>query len=166
MRMQTQNNPNSDLIPDEADGMVDDQDIPILDSWTERAADDSWVLGDEVEQSVAVDLEFAPWHKDKSDELHTSNERGQHGCTDGSRRESAAFGWSLRGYNMKGKPVELMHNKGCLGQYETAFDGEVEAIADIMEFVNQNEIPVDPTIHSDAQAAIARVTHTGSGPGH
>jgi hypothetical protein len=35
MRMLTQNNQNSDLIPDEADGMVDKQDIPGLDSWTE-----------------------------------------------------------------------------------------------------------------------------------
>jgi hypothetical protein len=41
----------------------------------------------------------------------------------------------------------------------------MEAIADIMEFVNQNEIPGDLTIHSDAQAAIARVSHTGTGPG-
>jgi hypothetical protein len=61
--------------------------------------------------------------------------------------------------------VELVPNKGCLGQYETAFDGEMEAIADIMEFVNQNEIPRDLTIHSDAQAAIARVSHTGIGSG-
>jgi hypothetical protein len=42
---------------------------------------------------------------------------------------------------------------------------EMEAIADIMEFVNQNEIPGDLTIHSDAEAAIARVSHTGTGPG-
>jgi hypothetical protein len=41
----------------------------------------------------------------------------------------------------------------------------MEAMADIMEFVNQNEIPGDLTIHSDAQAAIAQVSHTGPGPG-
>jgi hypothetical protein len=29
--------------------MVDEEDIPSFDSWTERAADDLWVLGDEVE---------------------------------------------------------------------------------------------------------------------
>jgi hypothetical protein len=40
--------------------MVDEEDIPSLDSWTGRAADDLWVLGDEVERSVPVDLEFAP----------------------------------------------------------------------------------------------------------
>jgi hypothetical protein len=61
--------------------------------------------------------------------------------------------------------VELVHNKACLGQYKTAFDSEMEAIADIVEFINQNEIRGDLTIHSDAQAAIARVSHTGTGPG-
>jgi hypothetical protein len=121
------------------------------------------VLGHEVEEPAPVDLEFAPWHEDNSDELHTGNEREHHGCTDGSRQESAAFGWSLGGYSKKGKQVELAHHKGCLGQHETAFDGEVEAIGDIMEFVNQNEIPGDLTIHSDAQAAIARVSHTWTG---
>jgi hypothetical protein len=95
MRILAQNNPNSNLIPDEADGMVDEEDIHSLDSRTERAADDLWVLGDEVQQSVPVDLEFAPWHEDNSDDLHTGNERGHHGWTDGSRRESVAFEWSL-----------------------------------------------------------------------
>jgi hypothetical protein len=41
----------------------------------------------------------------------------------------------------------------------------MEAIADIMEFVNQNEIPGNLTIHSDMQAAIAQVNHTGTRPG-
>jgi hypothetical protein len=59
------------------------------------------------------------------------------------------FEWSLHSYSKQGKPVELVHNKGCLGQYETMFNGEMEAIADIMEFVNQNEIPGNLIIHSD-----------------
>jgi hypothetical protein len=79
MRMLTQNNPNNDLLPDEADGIVDEEDIPSFDSWTERAADDLWVLGDEVEQSVPVDLEFTPCHEDNSDNLHTGCERRHHG---------------------------------------------------------------------------------------
>jgi hypothetical protein len=97
MRMLTQNNPNGDLVPDEADGMVDEEDIPSLNSWTERAADDLWVLGDEVERSVPLDLEFLPWYEDICDDLHTGSERRHHGWTDGSRRELGAFGWSLRG---------------------------------------------------------------------
>jgi hypothetical protein len=42
MRLLTQKNSNSDLIPDEPDGLVYDEDIPILDSWTERTAEDLW----------------------------------------------------------------------------------------------------------------------------
>jgi hypothetical protein len=94
LRILTQNNYNSDLRPDEPDGMVDEQDLPILDSWTERTADDLWLLGNEVEQSVPVHLEFAPWDEDLTD--HKENyTTPHHRWTDGSRRVSAAFGWSL-----------------------------------------------------------------------
>jgi hypothetical protein len=31
-RMRTKNNPNGDVVPDEADGMVEEEDIPSLDS--------------------------------------------------------------------------------------------------------------------------------------
>jgi hypothetical protein len=99
LRMLTQNNPNSDLVPDDADGIVDEEDIPSLDSWTERAADDLWVLGDQVDWSVTVDLELPLGYKNNSDNLYTGCERGHHGWTDRSRPESAAFGWSLQGYN-------------------------------------------------------------------
>jgi hypothetical protein len=58
--------------------MVDEEDITSLESWTERAGDELWVLGDEVERSVPVNLEFAPWHVDKSDDLHSGSDRGHH----------------------------------------------------------------------------------------
>jgi hypothetical protein len=51
-----------------------------------------WVLGDEVEQSAPVDLEFEPWHKMASIDQHESHTEGYHGYTDGSRRISAACG--------------------------------------------------------------------------
>jgi hypothetical protein len=165
IRLLTQKNSNSDLIPDELDGMVDEEDIPTLDSWTERTAEDLWVLGDEVEQSLQVDLEFAPWHEEELIGEHGSHIDKYHGWTDGLRRVSAAFGWSLWGYNDQGKEVELDCNKGSLGEFETAFDGEMEAIADIMEYAIDNQIPGDLRIHSDAQAAISHVGHTGTGPG-
>jgi hypothetical protein len=41
----------------------------------------------------------------------------------------------------------------------------MDAIADIMQFVNQNKIPGNLTIHSDAQAAIAQVSHDSTGLG-
>jgi ribonuclease HI len=134
-------------------------------SMTERTAEDLWVLGDEVEQSLPVDLESAPWHEEELISSHRRDTGGYHRWTDGSRRISAAFGWSLRGCDGQGKQVELECNKGCLGEFETAFDGEMEAIADIMEYAIDNQIPCDLTIHSDAQAEISRVRHTGPGPG-
>jgi hypothetical protein len=103
MRLVTRNNKNSYLIPDKPDGMVDEEDIPILDSWTDRVAEDLWILGDEVEQSGPVDVEFAPWHETASTNQYENHTDGYHGYTDGSHRVSAAFGWSLRAYNDKGK---------------------------------------------------------------
>jgi hypothetical protein len=78
---------------------------------------------------------------------------------------SAAFGWSLWGYNDQGKEVELDCNKGSLREFETAFDREMEAIADTIEYAIDNQIPGDLTIHSDAQAAISRVGNIETGPG-
>jgi hypothetical protein len=129
MRLLTQKNLNSDLIHDELDGMVDEEDIPTLDSWTERTADDLWVLGDEVEQSLPVDVEFATWHEEELIGVYRSHMDEYHGWTDGSRRVSAAIGWSFRGYNDQGKGVELDCNKGSLGKFDTAFDREMEATA-------------------------------------
>jgi hypothetical protein len=57
------------------------------------------------------------------------------------------------------------YNRGCLGKFETAFDGEIKAIVNIVDYINGNEIPGDSTIHSDAQAAIARVRHTATALG-
>jgi hypothetical protein len=73
--------------------------------------------------------------------------KAYHGYPDGSRRISAAFGWSLRAYNDQGKQVEVENNKECLGEFGTAFGGEVEAIANLMEFIVDNEIPGDLTVH-------------------
>jgi hypothetical protein len=40
----------------------------------------------------------------------------------------------------------------------------MEANADLMEYVKDNEILGNIAVHSDSQAAIARVGHTGPGP--
>jgi hypothetical protein len=57
--------------------------------------------------------------------------------------------WSLRRRNKQGEQVKLEHNQGCIGEFETALDGEVEAIADNMDFADANQIPGDLTVHSD-----------------
>jgi uncharacterized protein (UPF0218 family) len=48
IRKQSQNNSNVHLVTDKADGIVDEEHIPSLDSWTERAIDHLWVPGDKV----------------------------------------------------------------------------------------------------------------------
>jgi hypothetical protein len=47
-----------DLITNKLDKMVDKKDTPILDSWTESTAEEPWRLGDEVEQSLVINLGF------------------------------------------------------------------------------------------------------------
>jgi hypothetical protein len=46
--------------------MVDEEDIPILDSWTERKVEDLSVLGDDMGHSVPIELEleFSQWHQE------------------------------------------------------------------------------------------------------
>jgi hypothetical protein len=56
-------------------------------------------------------------------------------------------------------------NKRSVGDFETTFDAEMEAIADIMEYVIDTQIPGDLTIYSNSQAAMSCVGHTGTGPG-
>jgi hypothetical protein len=86
LRLITQDNTNSDLIPDEPDDILDEEDVPVLDRWTER---------------------------------------------------------------VKESNMRLVGIK----EFETAFDGEVEAIADILEYITHNQIPGDVTIHPNAKAA-------------
>jgi hypothetical protein len=61
--------------------------------------------------------------------------------------------------------VELDQNKGCLREYKTASDRKVEAPTDMIDYVNENQIPGDSITYSDVHAAIARVTHPGTGSG-
>jgi hypothetical protein len=79
-------------------------------------------------------------------------------------RVSAAFGLSLWRYNDQGKEVELDCNTESLGEFETAYDREKEAIADIMEYAIGNQILGDLIIHSDGLAAISCIGHGGPGP--
>jgi hypothetical protein len=49
-------------------------------------------LGDEVEKSIAVDLEFALWHEEELIGEYGNHIDEYHGWTVGSPRVSAAFG--------------------------------------------------------------------------
>jgi hypothetical protein len=61
----------------------------------------------------------------------------------------------LREARNDSKQTEINLNKGFLGGFKTAFDREVETIADILEFITMKQIPLDITINSDTQKAIA-----------
>jgi hypothetical protein len=63
---------------------------------------------------------------------------------------SPAFGWSHRRFNDQGKKGELECNQRSLVEFETIFDGEMQAIGNIMEYAMDNQIPGDFTIYSDA----------------
>jgi hypothetical protein len=165
LRLISQKNTNSDLIPDDPEDILDEEDLPTLNPWTERAAYDLWTLGDEVETSTPTMTEFAPWHEQPLDCGLDQNSEQYHGYTNGFRRTAAEFGWTLRKSDRNGKEKEIAWDKGCLGEFEIAFDGEVEAIADILEYVTRNQIAGDVKIYSDAQAAIAQAGHKGMGPG-
>jgi hypothetical protein len=115
LRLLSQTNTNSDLIPQEPKGMVDEEDLPILDRWTERVAEDLWFLGDGIEQSVPVDLEFAPWDEDGSPERQDRRMGSHHRWTDGSPRTYATIGWSLQLYNGRGKQVGSITIMDLLG---------------------------------------------------
>jgi hypothetical protein len=100
-------------------------------------ADDLWVLGDEVKISTPIDIEFSLLYEGSFNDQGKITERYS-GWMDWSRRRSAAFGWTLREARSGKKQTERNLNKGCLGEFETAFDGEVEAIADILEYITMN----------------------------
>jgi hypothetical protein len=136
LRLISQKNTNSDLIPDDPEDILDEEDLPTLDCWTERAAYDLWTLGDEVDISAPTMIEFAPWHEQALECGLDQNSEQYHGYTDGSRRTAAGFGWTLRKSDCNGTIKENAWNKGCLGEFETAFDGEVETFADILEYIN------------------------------
>jgi hypothetical protein len=79
------------MIPDEPDDILDEEELSLLDRWTERAADDLWTLGLEVERSTLAEIEFAPWHDGELGIDRTDSKEQFHGYTDGSRRTAAAF---------------------------------------------------------------------------
>jgi hypothetical protein len=76
MRPVRQKNTNTDLIPDEQAGKADEEGIPIVHNWTDRVFEDRLVLGDDVEQSVQADLEFAPWYETVTIDHHEDHSEG------------------------------------------------------------------------------------------
>jgi ribonuclease HI len=88
---------------------------------------------------------------------------GIHAWTDGSYRKAASLGWVIT-QDDKGEGPPLAQGARNLGDQQTAFDGEVKAIKQVVDWfqgVDQRHM----TIHSDSTSAIARASHTATGPG-
>jgi hypothetical protein len=88
-------------------------------------------------------IEFAPLHEQPLDcglDQNSAQYHGYHGYTDGSRRTAAEFGWALRKSDCNGKEKEIAWDKGCLGEFEIAFDSEVEAIANMSREIKLREM--------------------------
>jgi hypothetical protein len=94
-------------VPDDPEDILDEEDLPVLDRWAERAAYDLWTLGDEVETSTPTMIEFALWHEQPLDCGPDQNSTQYYGYADGSRRTAAGFGWTLRKSDRNGKKRRL-----------------------------------------------------------
>jgi ribonuclease HI len=82
--------------------------------------------------------------------------------TDGSYRETAGYGWTLR----DSKGYEINCGSGSLGKNQTAYDAEVAAIEEGIKAVSKSQQAFKhPSIFSDSTSAIARVKHNKTGPG-
>jgi ribonuclease HI len=90
-----------------------------------------------------------------------------HAWTDGSFRKSAVMGWVIT-RDAAGGGEALAQDHKSLGPQaiQTAYDAEVSAIEGaIFWFLNNRNVSRSLVVHSDSTSAIARVGHTGAGPG-
>jgi hypothetical protein len=75
------------------------------------------------------------------------------------------MGWIVT-RDAKGEGEALAQDSKSLGPIQTAYDAEVSAIEGaIFWFLNNRNAGGSLLVHSDSTSAIARVRHTGAGPG-
>ena len=87
-----------------------------------------------------------------------------HAWTDGSLRKSAGFGWVIT-TDDKGAGPAIAQGSRTLGNRQVAFDAEVAAIeAAVVSYQHQDRF-LHMVVHSDSTSAIARMCHSGAGPG-
>ena len=91
-----------------------------------------------------------------------------HAWTDGSLRKSAGFGWLITADD-KGAGPAIAQGSRSLGNRQVALDAEVAAIEAMVEWCQQQAQSHGSfqhiVIHSDSTSAIARMCHSGAGPG-
>jgi ribonuclease HI len=84
---------------------------------------------------------------------------------DGSYREAAGLGWVI---TELGESTPIAQGTRNLGGQQTTFDAEVAVIELAVEWFSSKyaDLPTRyMTIYSDSTSAIARASHTGTGPG-
>ena len=83
---------------------------------------------------------------------------------DGSFRKSVGFGWLVTTDDAGAGPA-IAQGSRTLGNRQVAFDAEVAAIEAVVDWYQRQSSFHHIIIHSDSTSAIARMCHSGAGPG-
>jgi len=89
--------------------------------------------------------------------------RQRHAWADGSFRKTAGLRWPITRDDKGSGPVVAQGSRS-LGPRETAFDAGVAAIEAAVDWYRYSDYQ-HLVVHSDSTSAIARVSHSGAGPG-
>jgi hypothetical protein len=104
-------------------GQLDDE-PDSMDSWHRRSSEGLWSRGQRVEHWTQLPILYTPWIDRSSSGAEIDPRHEVHLHTDGSYRETAGYGWTLR----DSKGHEINCGSGSLGNIQTAYDAEVAAI--------------------------------------
>jgi ribonuclease HI len=89
-----------------------------------------------------------------------------HAWTDGYFRNSFGMGWIMITRDSAGTDDALAQHRKSLRSMQTAFDAEISAIEEALDWLLQNDRDYRAlTIHSDSTRAISRAGQTSAGPG-
>jgi hypothetical protein len=103
-----------------------DDEPDTMDSWLRRSSEGLWSRGQKVEHTTPVPILYTPWIDKSSGGAETNTSHEVHLYTDGSYRETAGYGWTLR----DSKGYEINCGSGSLGKNQTTYDAEVAGIED------------------------------------
>jgi ribonuclease HI len=139
-----------------------DDEPDTMDSWLRRSSEGWWSRGQKIEHTTPVPILYTPWIDRSSGGAETDTGHEVHLYTDGSYRETAGYGWTLR----DSKGYEVNCGSGSLGKNQTAYDAEVAAIEEGIKAVSKSQQAFNHlSIFADSTSAIARVKHNKTGPG-
>jgi hypothetical protein len=106
-----------------------------MDSWLRRSSEGLWSRGQKIEHTTPLPILYTPWIDRSSSGAETDTGHEVHLYTDGSYRETAGYGWTLR----DSKGYEINCGSGSLGKNQTAYDAEVAAIEEGIKAVSKSQ---------------------------